>query len=70
MQASVQGISDATHWSYRSGPQLLRTISEIQSVSAQPLAGPLAATTEKGVLPSATILSASVVISSQDVGTR
>ena len=34
--ASVQGIWPATHWSYRSGPQVLSTICEIQSVSAQP----------------------------------
>ena len=36
MHASVQGIWPATHWSYRSGPQVLSTICEIQSVSAQP----------------------------------
>ena len=69
MHASVQGISPATHWSYRSGPHVLRTICEIQSVSAQPPPPEIGATTEKGVRPSATIVSASSIISSQVEGT-
>ena len=68
--ASVQGIWPATHWSYKSAPQVLSTICEIQSVSAQPPPpGAIGATTENGVRPSATIVSASPIISSQVEGT-
>ena len=53
----------------REEPQAPSTSCDSQSVSAQPEPGPVGATTESGVRPSATIPSATAVRSSQVAGT-